>query len=111
MQEMEEDFEPESEFVWDEYPIEAFPENIRNYMQEIVKKVQVSNELVGGNVLAAMSTAVQNLGDVNLGSHTVPLSVFSLSVAPILINAVIDSRSVDYFSTTIIILRGLLLIV
>ena len=73
--------DPESEFVWDEYPIEAFPENIRNYMQEIVKKVQVSNELVGGNVLAAMSTAVQNLGDVNLGSHTAPLSLFSLSIA------------------------------
>lgn len=73
--------DPEAEFVWDEYPIEAFPENIRNYMGEVSKKVQVSNELVGGNVLAAMSTAVQNLGDVNLGSHTVSLSLFSLSVA------------------------------
>jgi putative DNA primase/helicase len=80
---VEENWEGDADEIieWDEYPIEAFPENIRNYMQEIVKKVQVSNELVGGNVLATMSTAVQNLGDVNLGSHTAPLSLFSLSVA------------------------------
>ena len=50
---MEENWEGDADEIieWDEYPIEAFPENIRNYMQEIVKKKsQVSNELVGGNV-------------------------------------------------------------
>ncbi|MBC8343627.1 MAG: DUF3987 domain-containing protein, partial [Bacteroidetes bacterium] len=63
------------------FPIEAFPENIRNYMEELAKKVQVSKELVATWMLPAMSTAVQNLRDVDMGSHTVPLSLFTLGVA------------------------------
>ena len=80
------EIDSEAVFEWEEeprkpFPIEVFPENIRNYIEEVAKKVQVSVELVGGNILAAMSTAVQNLGDVDLGSYTTPLSLFSLAIA------------------------------
>lgn len=78
--------DPDDVFEWEEeridpFPIEVFPENNKNYINELKRKIQVSTELVVNWLLPTMSTVTQHLGDIDLGTHTSPLSLFTLGIA------------------------------
>lgn len=63
------------------YPLTVFPESIGNLAQEIVQKIQVTPEIVGGCLLSALSLAIQGFGNLRVGTQDIAPTIFTIIVA------------------------------
>lgn len=62
------------------YPIEVFPEIMKNLAADITKSMGVENDLVGNCLLSACALAVQQHGNLDIDGRIIPSSLFCMTV-------------------------------